>query len=74
MAPKRKRTFGVQRPIRHFWSAERRSALQKCQIFMIWALAQRPLSDDNAYPFRPFRKGMRPDSNPNHLYLVFRAL
>ena len=27
-----------------------------------WALAQRPLGDDKAHPFRSFRKKMSPDS------------
>ena len=36
------------------------------RISMMWALAQRPLGDDKAHPFRPFRKRMHLDSNPNH--------
>ena len=45
----------------------------KCRISIMWALAQRPSGDDYAYPFRSFRKRMRPDSNPNRLYLFFRV-
>ena len=36
-------------------------------------LAQRPSGDDNAHPFRSFRKRMQLDSNPNHPYLFFRV-
>ena len=37
---------------------------------MMWALAQRPSGDDKAHPFR---KGMRPDLNPNRLFVFFRV-
>ena len=39
--------------------------MEKCRISIMWALAQQPSSDDKAHPFRPFRKRMHPDSNPN---------
>ena len=33
-----------------------------------------PKNPRRAYPFLPFRKRMRSDSNPNRPYLFFRAL
>ena len=79
MAPKRGSVFGIQEPIRHSNSLGDDYAYTlvirpKCRISMYWALAQRPLSDDNAYPFRPFCKRMCLDSNHNRLYLFFRVL
>ena len=43
-------------------------------IPMFRVLAQRPSGDNYTYPFRSFRKRMRPNSNPNSSYLFFRAL
>ena len=45
----------------------------KGQNFLGWALAQWLSSDDKAYPFLPFRKRIRSDSNPNNSYLFFRV-
>ena len=33
--------------------------------FLWLGFAQRPWGDDKAHPFRPLRKRMHPDSNPN---------
>ena len=41
---------------------------------MFWALAQRSSGDDEAHPFRSFRKRMHPNSHPNHPCLFFRVL
>ena len=71
MAPERERTFGVQEPIRHFLECQ--MALQKGRISMFWALAQWPSGDDKAHHFRTFRKRMRPNSNPNRLYLFLES-
>ena len=45
----------------------------KGQNFLGWALAQWLSSDDKAYPFLPFCKRIRSDSNPNNSYLFFRV-
>ena len=42
--------------------------------FLWLGFAQRPSGDDKAHRFRYFRKRMRSNSNPNRLYLLFRAL
>ena len=36
MAPKHERAFGVQEPIRHFWSAERQSKRAEFPHFGLW--------------------------------------
>ena len=35
-APERERTFGVQRPIWHFWSAERHSKMAEFSLVGLW--------------------------------------
>ena len=60
------RTFNIQE---HYSALlECRSlALQKCQIGSFWVLAQLPLGDNKAHPFRYFRRRMSLDSRSTHL-------
>ena len=71
MAPEHERVFGVQRPIRQFWSAERHSKRAEFPYFGLWPTGLRVTI---RHLFRFFRKRMCLDLHPNRPCLFFKVL
>ena len=70
MAPEHESAFSLQEPIQHFWSANRHIWNAKLPSCGLWPNGLRVMI---RHPFRPFRKRMCTDSNPNRPYLFLES-